>query len=108
MVPVEGLRGGVSSPTMEAGHAAKENRNGRRMISDFVLTEAHVRKANPEPVIDSVGLIWWPPDLHHACRIVKDGAGLEQSVPSSTNPVKLIRGSPAAFPLPLSHFRRRR
>ncbi len=43
------------------------------MISDFVLTEAHVRKANPEPVIDSVGLIWWPPDLHHARRIVKDG-----------------------------------
>lgn len=48
-------------------------RNGRRMKSDFVLTEAHVRKASPEPVIDSVGLIWWPPDLHHAHRIVKDG-----------------------------------
>lgn len=48
-------------------------RNGRRMVSDFVLTEAHVRKANPEPVEDSVGLIWWPPDLHHARRLVKDG-----------------------------------
>lgn len=48
-------------------------RNGRRMVSDFVLTEAHVRKANPQPVEDSVGLIWWPPDLHHARRIVKDG-----------------------------------
>lgn len=48
-------------------------RNGRRMLSDFVLTEAHVRKASPEPVTDSVGLIWWPPDLHHARRIVKDG-----------------------------------
>lgn len=48
-------------------------RNGRRMLSDFVLTEAHVRKADPEPVTDSVGLIWWPPDLHHARRIVKDG-----------------------------------
>lgn len=48
-------------------------RNGRRMVSDFVLTEAHVRKDNPEPVEDSVGLIWWPPDLHHARRIVKDG-----------------------------------
>lgn len=49
-------------------------RNGRRMVSDFVLTEAHVRKANPEPVEDSVGLIWWPPDLHHARRLVRDGA----------------------------------
>jgi hypothetical protein len=49
-------------------------RNGRRMVSDFVLTEAHVRKANPEPVADSVGLIWWPPDLHHARRLVKNGA----------------------------------
>jgi len=48
-------------------------RNGRRMKSDFVLTEAHVRKAGPEPVVDSVGLIWWPPDLHHARRLVKDG-----------------------------------
>ena len=48
-------------------------RNGRRMVSDFVLTEAHVRKANPEPIEDSVGLIWWPPDLHHARRIARDG-----------------------------------
>ncbi len=49
-------------------------RNGRRMVSDFVLTEAHVRKADPQPVEDPVGLIWWPPDLHHARRLVKDGA----------------------------------
>ncbi|MCY2976478.1 MAG: FAD-dependent oxidoreductase [Planctomycetota bacterium] len=48
-------------------------RNGRRMVSDFVLTEAHVRKASPEPIDDSVGLVWWPPDLHHAQRIAKDG-----------------------------------
>jgi hypothetical protein len=48
-------------------------RNGRRMVSDFVLTEGHIRKTNPEPIEDSVGLIWWPPDLHHARRIVKDG-----------------------------------
>lgn len=48
-------------------------RNGRRMVSDFVVAEAHVRKANPEPIEDSVGLIWWPPDLHHARRIARDG-----------------------------------
>ncbi len=49
-------------------------RNGRRLVSDFVLTEAHVRKADPAPVIDPVALAWWPPDLHSARRIVKDGA----------------------------------
>jgi hypothetical protein len=49
-------------------------RNGRRMVSDFVLTEAHIQKNKPEPIDDSVGLIFWPPDLHHARRIVKNGA----------------------------------
>jgi hypothetical protein len=49
-------------------------RNGRRLVSDFVLTEAHVRKASPAPVADPVALSWWPPDLHSARRIVKDGA----------------------------------
>lgn len=48
-------------------------RNGRRMVSDFVLTEAHVCKARPELIEDSVGLVWWPPDLHHARRIAEDG-----------------------------------
>jgi hypothetical protein len=48
-------------------------RNGRRMVSDFVLTESHLRRADPLPVEDPVGLIWWPPDLHHARRIVKNG-----------------------------------
>jgi FAD dependent oxidoreductase len=49
-------------------------RNGRRMVSDFVLTEAHLRKTKPEPISESVGMIFWPPDLHHARRIVKKGA----------------------------------
>jgi hypothetical protein len=48
-------------------------RNGRRMIGDFVLTEALLRQANPEPVHDSVGMIWWPPDFHSARCLVKDG-----------------------------------
>ena len=48
-------------------------RNGRRLLGDFVMTEAHVRKASPEPVVDPVALVWWPPDLHHARRIVKNG-----------------------------------
>ncbi len=49
-------------------------RNGRRMISDFVLTYAHGRRAKPEPVSDPVGLVWWPHDLHEARRVVRDGA----------------------------------
>ncbi len=48
-------------------------RNGRRLVGDFVLTEAHLRRANPEPVDDSVGLIWWPPDFHSARCLVKEG-----------------------------------
>lgn len=48
-------------------------RNGRRMTGDFVLTEAQLRRTNPEPVNDSVGLIWWPPDFHSARCLVKDG-----------------------------------
>ncbi|WP_425510007.1 FAD-dependent oxidoreductase [Verrucomicrobium spinosum] len=49
-------------------------RNGRRMISDFVLTEAHGRKENQVAVEDAVALVWWPFDLHNARRIVKGGA----------------------------------
>lgn len=48
-------------------------RNGRRMVSDFVLTEAQLRKADPAPVNDSVGMIWWPPDFHSARCMVKEG-----------------------------------
>ena len=48
-------------------------RNGRRMVGDFVLTEAPLRKVNPESVNESVGLIWWPPDFHSARCLVKDG-----------------------------------
>ncbi len=49
-------------------------RNGRRMVSDHVVTEAEGRLETPRPVEDPIGLIWWPHDLHHARRIVKDGA----------------------------------
>lgn len=49
-------------------------RNGRRMISDFVETEAHGRRKNPEPIEDPIGIICWPHDLHNARRVIRDGA----------------------------------
>jgi hypothetical protein len=48
-------------------------RNGRRLVGDFVLTEAHLRRENPLAVVDPVGLIWWPPDLHAARCVANDG-----------------------------------
>jgi hypothetical protein len=48
-------------------------RNGRRMVSDFVLIEQHGTKTNTLPVEDPVAMVWWPHDLHNARRLVKDG-----------------------------------
>lgn len=61
-------------------------RNGRRMISDFVLIEQHGTKTSTLPVEDPVALVWWPHDLHNARRIVKDGfAWNEGAVFGGTN-----------------------
>ncbi|RRA98869.1 FAD-dependent oxidoreductase [Larkinella rosea] len=48
-------------------------RDARRMVSDYVITEHHVRRNNPTPVADPVAVAFWPPDLHSVRRIVKDG-----------------------------------
>ena len=48
-------------------------RSARRMVSDYIITEHHTRRTNPELVPDPVVLAWWPPDTHHARRIVRDG-----------------------------------
>ncbi|QHV96602.1 FAD-dependent oxidoreductase [Spirosoma endbachense] len=48
-------------------------RDARRMVSDYVITEHHVRKGNPPPVPDPVAVAYWPPDIHSVRRIVKDG-----------------------------------
>jgi hypothetical protein len=61
-------------------------RNGRRMVSDFVLIEQHGTKTNTLPVEDPVAMVWWPHDLHNARRIVKDGfAWNEGAVFGGTN-----------------------
>ena len=48
-------------------------RDARRMVSDYVITEHHVKKKNPIPVADPVGMAYWPTDVHSVRRIVKEG-----------------------------------
>ncbi len=48
-------------------------RSARRLVSDYVITERHTRRDNPVRVEDPVAIAWWPPDTHHARRIVQDG-----------------------------------
>jgi len=69
-------------------------RDGRRMVSDYVITEHHVRKDNPAPVTDAVALAFWPPDVHHVRRIVKDGAAYNEG---------FVFGGDAWRPLPISY-----
>ncbi len=42
------------------------------MVSEYVITEHHTRRSNNRRVEDPVTIAWWPPDMHHARRIVKD------------------------------------
>jgi len=53
-------------------------RDARRMVSDYVITEQHNRRINPEPVSDPVAVAFWPSDTHHVRRIVKDGAAYNE------------------------------
>ncbi len=48
-------------------------RDGRRMISDHVITEHHTDKINPTSDGDPVAVAYWPPDLHSTRRIVRNG-----------------------------------
>ncbi len=48
-------------------------RSARRMVSDYVITEQHTQRENSNRVTDPVTIAWWPPDAHHARRIVRDG-----------------------------------
>lgn len=48
-------------------------RSGRRMVSDYIITEHHTSINTPDTISDPVAIAWWPPDMHHARRIVKDG-----------------------------------
>lgn len=48
-------------------------RDGRRIQSDYVITEHHTRKDTLIPIDDPVGISFWPPDVHHVRRIVRKG-----------------------------------
>jgi len=48
-------------------------RSARRMVSDYIITEYQTKRENTEVVEDPVAIAWWPPDTHHARRIVKNG-----------------------------------
>jgi len=49
-------------------------RDGRRMVSDYVMTEHHTRKDTLIKVPQPVGVAYWPPDVHHVRRMIKDDA----------------------------------
>lgn len=53
-------------------------RDARRMVSDYVITEHHTRKEAQTQVEDPVGSAFWPTDVHHVRRIVKDGAAYNE------------------------------
>lgn len=53
-------------------------RDARRMVSDYVITEHHVKRVGATPVEDPVCVAYWPPDTHHVRRIVRDGAAYNE------------------------------
>jgi len=48
-------------------------RDGRRLVADYVITEHHTRRDTSIQITDPVGIAYWPPDVHHVRRIVRDG-----------------------------------
>lgn len=49
-------------------------RSARRMVSDYVITEHHLSADRERPTADDpVGVAFWPPDLHHVRRMVRNG-----------------------------------
>ncbi len=69
-------------------------RDARRMVSDYVITELHVRKQNPTPVEDPIGVAYWPTDVHSVRRIIKGGYAYNEG---------FVFGGDYWRPLPLSY-----
>ena len=53
-------------------------RDGRRMVSEYVITESHTRRLNPVAVPDPVAVAFWPTDTHSVRRIVRNGAAYNE------------------------------
>ncbi len=70
-------------------------REGRRMVSDYVITEHHVVEPNPLPVDDPVAVAYWPMDLHSARRIVVDHSAFNEGA--------IFRSDGPWNPLPISY-----
>jgi hypothetical protein len=69
-------------------------RDARRMVSDYVITEHHVKKLNPTYVPDPVALAFWPTDVHSVRRIVKDSYAYNEG---------FVFGGDYWRPLPISY-----
>ena len=69
-------------------------RDARRMVSDYVITEHHVKKQNPTPVADPVAVAFWPTDVHSVRRIVKEGYAYNEG---------FVFGGDYWQPLPISY-----
>lgn len=53
-------------------------RDARRMVSDYVITENHVRKLGGIPVEDPVALAYWPTDVHSVRRIIRNNVAYNE------------------------------
>ncbi|KAA0992307.1 FAD-dependent oxidoreductase [Dyadobacter aurulentus] len=69
-------------------------RDARRMVSDYVVTQHHVKRKNPTPVEDPVCIAYWPTDVHSVRRIVRDGAAYNEG---------FVFGGDYWRPLPVSY-----
>jgi hypothetical protein len=69
-------------------------RDARRMISDYIITEQHVRREKPMPVEDPVCMAYWPTDVHSVRRIVRNGAAYNEG---------FVFGGDYWRPLPVSY-----
>lgn len=49
-------------------------RDGRRLVSDYIITQAEASKFPQRPQVhDPIAVAFWPPDTHCARRVVRDG-----------------------------------
>lgn len=69
-------------------------RDARRMVSDYVITQHHVKPESPTPVEDPVCIAYWPTDVHSVRRIVRNGAAYNEG---------FVFGGKYWQPLPVSY-----